>query len=302
VLNPIQAFFRREVDRGKLGINPARSIDVPEPDSKRAKRIASSAEAAKLLEALPQDDRALWACAFYAGLRRGELQALRVRDVELGASVIRVERGWDQEEGAIDPKSNSSRRPVPLLAVLRDYLDERLIRTGRSGDDLVFGRTAADPFSPPVIGVRAKAAWEAAELDPITLHECRHTFASLLIGREPEGDSGVHGALEDSDHVRYLRALDRGKPRRGSAAHGRLSRQRDRGGGSCSVSAALAHSLAHRAVFGPSRNVGNAETALASQKNAPLGSGAFSALQGGEICMCVVCVREVGRIRRREGR
>jgi integrase len=186
VLNPIQAFFRREVDRGKLGINPARSIDVPEPDSKRAKRIASSTEAAKLIEALPQDDRALWACAFYAGLRRGELQALRVRDVELGASVIRVERGWDQEEGAIDPKSSSSRRPVPLLAVLRDYLDERLIRTGRSGDDLVFGRTASDPFSPPVIGVRAKAAWEAAGLDPITLHESRHTFASLLI------DSGAN--------------------------------------------------------------------------------------------------------------
>jgi integrase len=186
VLNPIQAFFRREVDRGKLAINPARSIDIPEPDSKRAKRIASGTEAAKLLEALPEDDRALWACAFYAGLRRGELQALRVRDVELGASVIRVERGWDQYEREIDPKSNSSRRTVPLLAVLRDYLDERLIRTGRSSDDLVFGRTASDPFSPPVIGMRAKAAWEAAGLDPITLHECRHTFASLLI------DSGAN--------------------------------------------------------------------------------------------------------------
>jgi integrase len=119
-------------------------------------------------------------------LRRGELQALRVRDVDLGASVIRVERGWDQEEGAIDPKSSSSRRPVPLLAMLREYLDERLLRTGRFGDDLVFGRTASEPFSPPVIGVRAKSAWEAAELGPITLHECRHTFASLLI------DSGAN--------------------------------------------------------------------------------------------------------------
>ena len=36
------------------------------------------------------------------------------------------------------------------------------------------------------IGKRAKKAWEAAKLEPITLHECRHTFASLLI------DSGAN--------------------------------------------------------------------------------------------------------------
>jgi integrase len=28
---------------------------------------------------------------------------------------------------------------------------------------------------------RAQAAWSAAELTRITLHECRHTFASLMI-------------------------------------------------------------------------------------------------------------------------
>ena len=33
---------------------------------------------------------------------------------------------------------------------------------------------------------RARRAWKAAELEPITLHECRHTFASLLI------DSGAN--------------------------------------------------------------------------------------------------------------
>jgi integrase len=28
---------------------------------------------------------------------------------------------------------------------------------------------------------RAKSAWRKAKLDPITVHECRHTFASLMI-------------------------------------------------------------------------------------------------------------------------
>ncbi len=139
-----------------------------------------------MIGALPREDRPLWATAFYAGLRRGELQALRLMDVDLGASIIRVERGWDQEEGVIEPKSQASRRSVPLLAILRDYLDEHLLGVERDGDALVFGRAASTPFAPMAIGKRATKAWKAATLEPITLHECRHTFASLLI------DSGAN--------------------------------------------------------------------------------------------------------------
>jgi hypothetical protein len=43
-------------------------------DGKRD-RIATPAEAATLLAAIPETERALWACTFYAGLRRGELSA-----------------------------------------------------------------------------------------------------------------------------------------------------------------------------------------------------------------------------------
>ena len=38
---------------------------------------------------------------------------------------------------------------MPLLAVLRDHLDEHLLRTGRTGEELVFGRTAAARLCPP---------------------------------------------------------------------------------------------------------------------------------------------------------
>jgi integrase len=45
----------------------------------------------------------------------------------------------------------------------------------------VFGATAARPFEPSTVRRRALTAWNAAQLDPITLHEGRHTFASLMI-------------------------------------------------------------------------------------------------------------------------
>lgn len=76
-------------------------------------------EAATLLAVLPADDRAVWATAFYAGLRRGELHALRVRDIDLDADRIAVECGWDQVEGVIEPKSRAGWRSVPMLGILR---------------------------------------------------------------------------------------------------------------------------------------------------------------------------------------
>ena len=39
----------------------------------------------------------------------------------------------------------------------------------------------AASFNPGRLTQRADKAWKAAELDRITLHECRHTFASLMI-------------------------------------------------------------------------------------------------------------------------
>jgi integrase len=115
----------------------------------------------------------------YGGLRRGELMALRIEDVDLGAGLIHVRRGWDVVEGEIATKSGKDRR-VPIAAVLRDYLDEQLLGLGwREG--LVFGATATSPFTLSPTARRAQKAWEAAKLAKITLHECRHTFASLMI-------------------------------------------------------------------------------------------------------------------------
>ncbi|MFL5864797.1 MAG: site-specific integrase, partial [Solirubrobacteraceae bacterium] len=112
------------------------------------------------------------------GLRRGELRALGWSDVDLAGGVIRVERSWDVKEGVIEPKSTAGRRKVPIAALLRDYLVEHRLRRSTG---LVFGRDAETPWSTGWITQRANRAWRAANLKPITLHECRHTFASLMI-------------------------------------------------------------------------------------------------------------------------
>jgi integrase len=178
-LMPLRAIFRRALARGEVAVNPTSGLELPAMEGTRD-RIASPAEAADLLGALPERDRALWAAAMYAGLRRGELLALRWEDLDLPAGVIHVERSWDAKEGVVAPKSRAGWRTVPIPAVLRDYLVEHKLRSGRHVG-LVFGTGYAQPFTPSNVRKRANAAWLRSCLEPIGLHECRHTFASLMI-------------------------------------------------------------------------------------------------------------------------
>ncbi|HEX4305308.1 MAG TPA: site-specific integrase [Solirubrobacterales bacterium] len=179
-LDPLRAIYRHAIRRELVAVNPTAELELPAADGRR-ERIASPSEAAALVAVVAAADRPLWATAFYAGLRRGELQALRWSDVDLGRSEIHVRRSWDEEAGAVEPKSKAGVRTVPILGVLRDHLDT-LKATGRpAGDDLVFGSGPVTPFPASSVSKRARAAFKASPLKAITLHECRHTFASLLI-------------------------------------------------------------------------------------------------------------------------
>ncbi len=175
VLVPAQALYRRH--RRQVFTDPTDGLDLPEPGGQR-ERVAAPMEAAKLLAALPHADRALWATAAYAGLRRGELRGLRVSDMH--ESHVDVSRGWDDYDGAIDPKSRAGKRQVPLPNTLAEILSEHVERSGRSGDDLLFGRSASEPFTPSHVRKGANKAWTDAELERIALHELRHSYSTYL--------------------------------------------------------------------------------------------------------------------------
>jgi len=96
---PLRAIYRRAVGRAELVVNPTLGLAMPAVRSRR-ERVGRPGEAAALVESTPIRDRAIWATALYAGLRLGELKALRWEDVDFEAGLIRVERGWDKKAGA----------------------------------------------------------------------------------------------------------------------------------------------------------------------------------------------------------
>ena len=190
-LDPIRTLYRRAMQRDQVAINPTVNLVLPRVSNGR-ERFATREEAADLIATLKPEDQALWATAFYAGLRRGELRGLRWEHVDLSGGLIYVRRSWDDEEGDSDPKTRAAVRRVPIVPPLAALLAAHREAAGRDGDELVFGRSATEPFIPSTVRNRALAAWKAENkrraaakggdpLEPIGLHEARHTFASLMI-------------------------------------------------------------------------------------------------------------------------
>ena len=180
-IKPMQAIYRRARAREGLAVNPTRDLELPAPSPKEVE-IVSPEVAAQLLDVLPAEDRALWATALYAGLRYGELRALRWSGVDLAAGAIRVTESWDPKAGAIAPKTKNSQRTTPLPGLLRDYLMEHRIAAGEPPvDALVFGDKNGKPFQAATIYRRADRAWKARGLGRLRLHQARHTYASFMI-------------------------------------------------------------------------------------------------------------------------
>ncbi len=118
-LNPLRAMFRWLVPRGIVDVDPTDGLDLPQGGKSRT-RIATPGEAAELIDALPIDYQPIWATAFYAGLRLGELRALKISDVDLDRGIISVNASWDVKAGRVDPKSKKS---VPSSANSSDSED-----------------------------------------------------------------------------------------------------------------------------------------------------------------------------------
>src|SRR5262249_34284781 len=93
-IDPLSAIYKRAIQRGEVAVNPAAGLDVPAANGRR-ERVASPDEARKLIAALAGLPRIVFATALYAGLRYGELRALRWSDVNLETLEIHVERSLD---------------------------------------------------------------------------------------------------------------------------------------------------------------------------------------------------------------
>lgn len=123
--------------------------------------------------------------AFYTGMRKGEINALKWSDVD--GDIIHVRRSIAQKVKGGDietpPKNKSSYRdlqmPVPLINILNEHKARQKLAKEFTEDFRVCGGIAC--LRDTSIENKNKQFSKAADLPHIRIHDFRHSHASLLV-------------------------------------------------------------------------------------------------------------------------
>jgi integrase len=178
--------------------NVAAATTPPKPQPKEMNPLDNE-EVKRLLEAAHGERlEALFVVAVTAGLRIGELLGLRWEDIDLERGTMRVARTLSRAKSGprfTTPKNGKgraialTRQAVEALWSHRKRQNEERLKVGTLWEDqgLVFPSTMGKPLSRDSVDRRSfKPLLERAGLPKITLHDLRHTCATLLLSK------GVH--------------------------------------------------------------------------------------------------------------
>ena len=129
-----------------------------------------------------QQDAAIFLVAAFTGLRRGELLALRWRDVDFTGSAVRVRASY--AAGQLTTPKSGKVRSVPMAP----DVGETLARLGQrehwlSDDDLVFPGETGDHLDGSALRRRYAATLQRAGLRALRFHDLHHTFGTRMIAK-----------------------------------------------------------------------------------------------------------------------
>ena len=126
-----------------------------------------------------------FAIAFYMGMRKGEIHALKWSDIDgeymhIRRSINQKQKGEDRETS---PKNRSSIRtiqiPIPLMKILEEHKERYKTYKGFSDDFRVCGGPA--PLRDTSLENKNKLFAKTAAVKKIRIHDFRHSHASLLV-------------------------------------------------------------------------------------------------------------------------
>src|SRR5689334_3398939 len=144
----LSAILRTAVEWGHLSENLARGVELPTLRTVMPKWALTPAQAAALIDELPTMPQAMVGLAILSGLRRGEVFALRWRDIDLVQQRLTVrESVYDGHFGT--PKTEAGVRQVPLSSPALKLMSDWKEQTESTGANaLVFGTAVGTPLAP----------------------------------------------------------------------------------------------------------------------------------------------------------
>ena len=192
VLRSLTSIIAEAQRRGQVAQNVAQAVRVkrmsrqrvkaPIPPKSTLKALLAAAQASTDRQAAP-----LAMLAVFAGLRASELRGLSWRQLDLKVAVVTVDQRADAKGEIGAPKSQASRRTVPLPASTVRALKEWKLACRKSDLDLVFPSLAGKVMSHRFMSLNVLGAvLVVAGAGDITMHHLRHAAASLWIEQRVE--------------------------------------------------------------------------------------------------------------------
>ena len=186
----------------KMGLvvrNVAKVVEPPRV-ARKTMQTLSPEEVTRFLDVARETDYYVYfATLLYTGLRRGELLALRWRNLDLDSGTLTVvETAYRLGSGEYrikEPKTAQSRRtvtlPISLVELFKVYRsDQELLRIqlgiSLNADDFVFIRPDGSPINPNAITLAFRRIIKRAGLKDLRIHDLRHTHATLML------KAGIH--------------------------------------------------------------------------------------------------------------
>ncbi len=175
----LSAVLRTGVEWGHLQDNPARGVRLPKLRTVRPKWVLTTSQAARLLEVLALLPRTMAGLVMLTGLRRGEVFALRWRDLDEESRLLTVREAV--YDGVFDtPKTEASDRQIPLSdAACLLVAQWRAKTTTVHPESLVFSTRKGTPLAPNnVLRRHIFPACKALGLPRATWLTFRRTYSS----------------------------------------------------------------------------------------------------------------------------
>jgi integrase len=179
-----EADKRREVHRGALVFYSVEEVEalaraLADGRHREASTHEVSEQERETRRAEDQQDGEMVRVSAYAGLRLGELLALRWRDVDFAGHALTIGRAMSAGVESSTKSGRVRRLPLPdQAAAALDRMSRREDFT--EADERVFCNPLGRTLDPSALRRRYKAAQAATGLRALRWHDLRHTYGSLL--------------------------------------------------------------------------------------------------------------------------
>jgi integrase len=175
----LRAILNTAVADGLLGRNPCQVARAGQERSPE-RPTATVAEVQTLADSLPDRLSLAVRLAAFCGLRRGELLALRRRDIDVLHRQLHVERSLvylaDGSILAKSPKTTAGRRRIAIPPHLVPHIEEHLANhTPPETDSLLFTGEKGGPLRPHVLQAEWNKARRSIGRPDLHLHDLRHS-------------------------------------------------------------------------------------------------------------------------------